>query len=550
MSIDTKRGLITIFMVQHAGFPGDGNKSHGAFVQAANEHFGQKAGGVAGAGAKTFCLMAVSLRDIRAARKRIADGVVRTPCLHSIPISEITGARVFCKLESHQRTGSFKERGARNALLQLDAGQRQRGVVAASAGNHASALAYHGQLLGIPVTVVLPEAAPLIKISTCQRLGARVILAGADFGEARSRADAVAAEEGLCYINGYDDPAVIAGQGTIGLEILEQVPEVESIVVPVGGGGLIAGIATAVKALRPRRRRIIGVESTHTWASAARCGRGIRCERIRSRPWPMGLRSRKLAPMLLRWRKIGWTGSCAFPKISSPWPSCGFWNLKRMWWRGRPRPRSPPCFPGSCRNLVAAPVVLVLAGGDGIDPLILSSGDRKRARGGWAAVSFHGDDQRPARWVGAADQGHRGGRGENITEIVHERAFSGPDVSKVNAVCTAETPVMRRISGRCCGCSSAKGWWWSAGGEAEGGRLSATAAAAAAVSAGWAASGRGIPAADRAEPARDDAADRFACFGMHGEGVVFHAVLNLEAADRLRWIEGFVDVRGHPENGP
>src|SRR5690606_22393104 len=139
--------------------------------------------------------MSVTLADIRAAQRRIAGGVIVTPCAESIPLSEITGARVVCKLENFQRTGSFKERGARNALLRLTPAQRERGVVAASAGNHALGLTYHGKLLRVPVTVVMPDYAPLIKITTCERLGARVIVRGRDFAEARAYADELVANE-------------------------------------------------------------------------------------------------------------------------------------------------------------------------------------------------------------------------------------------------------------------------------------------------------------------------------------------------------------------
>ena len=224
--------------------------------------------------------MSVTLSDIRAAERRIADGITRTPCAESIPLSEITGARICCKLENFQRTGSFKERGARNALQQLAPEQRKRGVIAASAGNHALGLAYHGKLLRIPVVVVMPDYAPLVKITTCERLGARVEIHGADFAEARMRADQLAAEEGLTYIHGFDDPAIIAGQGTLGLELLRQVPELDAIVCPVGGAGLIAGIGVAVKGWRPRVE-VIGVESRHTGnlTAALRAGRPVKTAR-------------------------------------------------------------------------------------------------------------------------------------------------------------------------------------------------------------------------------------------------------------------------------
>src|SRR4051812_27695107 len=159
--------------------------------------------------------------------------------------------QIYCKMENLQRTGSFKERGARNALLLLAPEQRERGVIAASAGNHALGLSYHGQMLGIPVTVVMPRFAPLTKVTNCRRFGADVILQGNTFAEARSRADEIAADKGLTYINGYDDPPIIAGQGTLGIEILEQVPDADAVIVPVGGAGLIAGMATAIRQLKP-----------------------------------------------------------------------------------------------------------------------------------------------------------------------------------------------------------------------------------------------------------------------------------------------------------
>ncbi|MGI8481622.1 MAG: threonine/serine dehydratase, partial [Chthoniobacterales bacterium] len=214
-----------------------------------------------------------TFKDIEAARGRILGAVYYSPCQPSIPLSEITGMEIFCKLDNLQRTGSFKERGARNALAQLAPEQQERGVIAASAGNHAQALAYQGKLLGIPATVVMPRYAPLIKIGNCQKLGATVVLHGKDFGEAKTHAHEIAKERGLAYIDGYDDPAIIAGQGTMGLEIIDQVPDVDAVVVPVGGGGLIAGVALAVKTLRPRAK-IIGVEAEHvaSFSAALRAG--------------------------------------------------------------------------------------------------------------------------------------------------------------------------------------------------------------------------------------------------------------------------------------
>src|SRR2546430_14831712 len=189
----------------------------------------------------------ITFKEIQGARDRITGAVFYSPCLPSIPLSEITGMQIFCKMDNLQRTGSFKERGARNALSQLSSDQKKRGVIAASAGNHAQALAYQGKLLGVPATVVMPRYAPLMKVNNCQKLGANVVLHGEDFGEAKTYAHDIAAEKGLAYIDGYDDPAIIAGQGTMGLEILEQVPDVDAMIVPVGGAGLLAGVVLAVK---------------------------------------------------------------------------------------------------------------------------------------------------------------------------------------------------------------------------------------------------------------------------------------------------------------
>lgn len=212
--------------------------------------------------------LAVTAADIEAARERIRGGIYESPCVESIPLSKLTGAHIFCKLDYLQRTGSFKERGARNALLQLPHAARARGVIAASAGNHAQGIAYHGSLLGIPVTVVMPRFAPLIKVTNCRQLGAEVVLHGEDLTEARARAAEIAAARGLAFIHPYDNADVVAGQGTMGLEILEQTPEVEAIVVPVGGGGLIGGIGIAVKARKPSVE-LIGVEPENAPSLAA-----------------------------------------------------------------------------------------------------------------------------------------------------------------------------------------------------------------------------------------------------------------------------------------
>ena len=201
----------------------------------------------------------VQLDDIRAAARRIAGAVYRSPCTYSLSLSRWCGCEIYCKLDHLQITGSFKERGARNKLLQLTDAQKKCGVIAASAGNHALALAYHGQQLGIAVTVVMPRYAPLVKVTNCRSFNATVLLDADHFAEAYAIAQRMAVEEGKTFIPGFDDVNIIAGAGTVGLEILEDVPDADAVIVPVGGGGLIAGIGLAIKSQRPEVK-IIGVE--------------------------------------------------------------------------------------------------------------------------------------------------------------------------------------------------------------------------------------------------------------------------------------------------
>jgi threonine dehydratase len=207
----------------------------------------------------------VSLGDIRAAAARIAGAVERTPCLRSRTLSALTGCELWLKFENLQFTASFKERGARNKLLTLTAGERRRGVIAMSAGNHAQGVAYHATRLGMRAVFVMPRGTPNNKVKSTQVHGAEVVLEGDTLADAAAHAHALAAREGLTFIHPYDDPAVIAGQGTLGLEMLEAAAGLEVLVVPIGGGGLIAGIATAAKALRPEVH-VLGVESK-TWSA-------------------------------------------------------------------------------------------------------------------------------------------------------------------------------------------------------------------------------------------------------------------------------------------
>ena len=203
----------------------------------------------------------IDIADIEAARVRIRDAIYCSPCPASETLGELTHTRCHVKLENLQMTGSFKERGALAKLSTLDVEERRRGVITASAGNHGLALAFHARRLGVAATIVMPEWAPLIKVAQCRHQGAAVVLAGQDYDEAYAEARRREAGTGAVFVHPFDDPVVIAGQGTLGLEVLEQVPDLDAVIVPVGGGGLIGGVALAVKT-RASHVAVIGVQAT------------------------------------------------------------------------------------------------------------------------------------------------------------------------------------------------------------------------------------------------------------------------------------------------
>ena len=202
----------------------------------------------------------LSLDDVRAAAARIAGHVVRTPTLHSKTLSAITGADIWLKFENLQFTAAYKERGALNALLLLSDEQRQRGVIAASAGNHAQGLSYHGTRLGVPVTIVMPRTTPTVKITQTESVGGKVVLEGETFDDAYAHARLLETELGLTFVHPFDHPHVAAGQGTVALEMLEDVPDIDMLAVPIGGGGLLTGMGTAARGINPAIG-LIGVQA-------------------------------------------------------------------------------------------------------------------------------------------------------------------------------------------------------------------------------------------------------------------------------------------------
>ncbi|WP_397593255.1 threonine ammonia-lyase [Sphingorhabdus sp.] len=202
----------------------------------------------------------LSLADVRAAHDRIRDAIIETPTLHSQTLSNLTGANIFLKFENLQFTAAYKERGALNALLQLPEEARKRGVIAASAGNHAQGLSYHGTRLSVPVTIVMPKTTPTVKVMQTEAVGGKVVLEGEKFDDAYQHARLLEKELGLTFVHPFDDPKVAAGQGTVALEMLEAAPEIDTLVVPIGGGGLLSGMGTAARGLRPDIE-LIGVQA-------------------------------------------------------------------------------------------------------------------------------------------------------------------------------------------------------------------------------------------------------------------------------------------------
>ena len=378
----------------------------------------------------------ITLADVEAARDRIAGGVYLSPCVESIPLSQLTGAHIFCKLDYLQRTGSFKERGARNALLMLTPQQRTRGVIAASAGNHAQGIAYHGSLLGIPITVVMPKFAALVKVTNCRHFGANVILHGADLTEARAHAGELAERDGLTFIHPFDNETVIAGQGTIALEILDQTPGVEAIVVPVGGGGLIAGIGTVVKARKPGVE-VIGVEPEAAPCLTIALGKGAPEFVALASTLADGLAVAQLGAVPFEIVRRVVDRVVTVDEASIALAILRLAELEKSVVEGAGAAPLAAFIAGRLDALKGKRVVLVLAGGN-IDSTTLGRvievglvADGRLARFTVTISDRPGGLAELAKLIAST--------GASIREIVHDRAFAGPDLSAVRVVCDVET---------------------------------------------------------------------------------------------------------------
>lgn len=384
----------------------------------------------------TSTVPCVTLDDVLAARVRIRDGIELTPCTPSLGLSRLTEMQIYCKLDSLQATGSFKERGARNALLQLSTAQQKKGVIAASAGNHALGLSYHGGQLGIPVTVVMPVFAPLIKISTCRTLGAKVILEGDSFQAATAFARKLGEEQGLEYIHGFNDPRIIAGQGTMALEILEQVPDLRAIIVPAGGCGLLAGIAVVLRALRPDVE-IIAVEDAQmpSFAAALKAGHPVAVP-----PCPTladGLAVGKVGDNSFALACKGHDRLLQVSEDEIALAILRLMELEKCVVEGAAATPLAAAMRSDLDHLRGEKVVLCLCGGNidltslgrVIDRGLVVSGRLCR----FTAImpDRPGALARLTQLIAAA--------GANVREVNHERAFSDADLATVHIGCTVET---------------------------------------------------------------------------------------------------------------
>lgn len=375
-----------------------------------------------------------TLADIEAAATRIEGGVLRTHCHFSGALSAATGCQVWVKPEYRQTTGSFKERGARNALLRLPEGTK--GVIAASAGNHALALAWHGRDLGIPVTVVMPRFAPMAKQGRCRAYGAQVMLHGDDIQEAKILADQLVNDEGLTYIHGFDGFDVIAGQGTIGLEIAEDVPSADAVIVPVGGAGLIAGVGLAIKSKMPGCR-VVGVEPSHATSFRDALASGAPISTPVKPTLADGLAVPTVGPRAFALARTVVDEMAIVDEEKIAQAILRLIELERGVVEGGGAAALAALLGNGLPHLKGKTVVLILCGGN-IDPTVLGRVIEHALVADGRLTRFQVViSDRPGGLARLTDT--LASAGASIKQIVHERAFASADVSTVEVDCVVET---------------------------------------------------------------------------------------------------------------
>ena len=380
--------------------------------------------------------MEPTFEEIVAARARIASGIRRPACDHSPLLSELCSAPIWVKREYQLPTGSFKERGARNALLLLPEAARPHGVIAASAGNHALALAYHGRDLGISVTVVMPIFAPIVKQERCRQFGARVLLAGQNIAEAKEEAERIIAIEGQTYIHGFDDRAVIAGAGTIGLELIEEIPDLQTVVLPLGGAGLAAGLGLAIKTMKPSVR-IVGVEPRHAMSFAAALSHGSPIKIEMEPTLGDGLAVPQVGPRAFALAKEVVDEVSGVGEGAMLLAILRLAELEKAVVEGAGAAPLAAILDEEPLDLAGASTALILCGGN-IDPAVLGRVIEHGLVEDGRLVQFHAlISDRPgglARLTATlADAG------ASVKQIAHERAFTRSHFAQVEVICTIET---------------------------------------------------------------------------------------------------------------
>ncbi|MCX7826547.1 MAG: threonine ammonia-lyase, partial [Verrucomicrobiae bacterium] len=378
----------------------------------------------------------ITLQDIRAARERIQPVIYRSPCPLSLTLSRLCGCRTFFKLENLQMTGSFKERGALNKLLQLTDAERRAGVIAASAGNHAQGVAYHATRLGLRSTIVMPCPTPLIKVANTRDLGGEVVLHGDNYDEALAHARQLARERALTLLHAFDDDAIIAGQGTVGLELLEEPVAFDAVVVPVGGGGLLGGVAVALKESRPDIR-VIGVEPENVASMKAALGSGQPVEVAAQPTIADGLAVRRVSERTLEIarRYVDEIVTVSEGEIASA--ILKLLEIEKTVVEGGGAAALAAVFFHKIAGLDGKHVAIILSGGN-IDPNLLSKIiERGLAKDGRMVRIRTLVRDRPGELAHVCHQ--VAATGANILDVVHNRAFASMEIGGVEIDLTLET---------------------------------------------------------------------------------------------------------------